>query len=280
MTREYTTAPASRLRHPATWIRTDDGGDAYLESLWQSYAARPLYPIICVRLAELLEVWDGNLRLEAALRFSPQGGDTELPVCIVTGEPVTSSLSLEIQMDSASHTKGLSDFEETTGGIEWLKLNPGATAKELARRIHQDETILSKKLSLARCIPDVWEAAKAGRIGYTKWHQISTLPPEEQPAALADCLAGVTRDEIRRRSRTRRNEANGNGQPVIRLPKLKIPLANETATGTVTVAGESLDLDDAETLLKEAMRAVRAAKDKNLDPKTAQAVWRDMAKGA
>jgi hypothetical protein len=69
------------------------------------------------------------------------------------------------------------------------------------------------------------------------------------------------------------------GDPPARTPKIKIPLANDFANGAVTVAGEeSIDLDDAESLLKEALKAVRAAGGKNLDCKTAQSVWRDMAK--
>jgi len=279
MTREYTTAPAKRMRHPRNWLRTDYGGDAYLESLYQSYSTRPLYPIIGIPDGEWLEAVDGNLRLESALRFSPQGGDTELPVCIVTGEPWNDSVKLEIQLESSAHTKALNDFEVFTGCTEWLRLNPNSTAKALADRLPYGEGALSKILSLSKGIQEVKDAAKAGLIGYAKWWPICKLPPEEQPALLAASLNGATRDELQRRSRRNGNPATSAGQaPAVRMPRIKIPLANGIATGAVTVAGEDIDLEDAETLLKEALKAVRAAKEKNLDAKTAQSVWRDMAK--
>src|SRR5271157_1455780 len=276
MTREYTTAPAKRMRHPRHWLRADNGGDAYLNSLCQSYSTRPLYPIICVPDGEWLEVVDGNLRLESALRFSPQGGDTELPVCIVTGEPWNDSVKLEIQLESSAHTKALNDYEVFTGCTEWLRLNPNSAAKALADRLPYGEGALSKILSLSKGIQEVKDAAKAGLIGYAKWWPICKLPPEEQPALLAASLGGATRDELQRRSRRQRN---GNGQPAVRMPRIKIPLANDIATGTVTVAGEeSIDLEAAEILLKAALKVVRAAREKNLDTKPAQSVWRDMAK--
>jgi hypothetical protein len=268
MNREYLTKPAKLLKHSRNWLRIDCGDESYLASLCQSYLARPLYPIICT---PDFEIEDGNLRLEAVLRHAPTGGDTELPLCI-TNEAVTPALLLEIQMDSAAHTKALSDYEQFIGGSEWLKLT-GATAKELAGRIHRDEPTLSKILSLAKCVEPVRDAAAAGKIGYSKWWALSKLPPAEQPALLAQHLNGATRDELERHRRKQRTTL-----PPVKMSRIKIPLATEISTGIVTIAGDGIDLEAGEDMLKEALKSIRNAKDKGLDTKTAQAVWRDMAR--
>lgn len=274
MAREYTTARAKRMKHLATWIRTDDGGDDYLNSLWQSYAARPLYPLICVPLDEgvppgdWLEVWDGNLRLEAALRHSPQGGDTELPVCIVTGEPMTPALSLEIQIESAQFTKGLSDFEHFSGYVEWLLLNPEATAKDLARRIHRDESIVCKILSLRHCTEAVKEAAREGRIGYSVWHQLSKLPPEAQAAALAE---GATREKLQQRRR-----ANGHGKAAtVEAKSIPVMLTSGIA---VTFKAKGLTLAMALDALADIKQLLKDAIDHDHDARTFSALMKKRAK--
>jgi hypothetical protein len=270
--RQYLNKPVKLLKHSRNWLRMDDGSDEYLQRLAQSYIARPLYPII---VTPELEVVDGNLRTEAVMRFGPSGGDTEVQVCI-TDEALSASALLEIQMESAALTKGLSDYEQYVGCSEWLSLNPGATAKDLSARIHRDVATLSRLLSLSKCVDAVRDAAAQGKISYSKWWQISKAPAEDQAALLAGHLRGATRGELERESRKRRN---GDGKPAVRLSRITIPLATEPATGTVTLTGQGMiGLDEAESLLKEAMKAVRSARDKSWDTKTAQAVWRDAAK--
>jgi hypothetical protein len=146
--------------------------------------------------------------------------------------------------------------------------------KQLADEVLDiDPATATKNLALFDCIQQVQDAAQAGAISLSGWYEISKAP--DQAAALAAALKGATRDQLQGESRRQRN---GHPTPAVRLPRIKIPLATDTATGTVTLAGDGIDLEDAETLLKEAAKAVKAARDKNLDAKTAQAVWRDMAK--
>jgi hypothetical protein len=271
MPRTYCTKPARLLKRTSNHLRLDLGDDGELRQLGQSYLARPLHPVIAD--AATLEIYDGNRRIPGVMLIDP---DAEVPCCLID-EPWNDSVKLEIQMESAAHTKGLTDYEQYAGCSQWLTLNPASTAKELAGRIHRNEAVLCKLLSLSKCTQEVKDAAKAGLIGYSKWHPISKLPPGEQPAMLAAALKGATRDQLQGESRRQRN-GNGHATPAVRLPRIKIPLATDTATGTVTLAGDEIDLDDAETLLREATKAVKAAREKNLDAKTAQAVWRDMAK--
>ena len=92
----------------------------------------------------------------------------------------------------------------------------------------------------------------------------------------------TSRDELERHGRKQRN---GDGKPPARTPKIRIPLAVESdglsvhGAATVTgVPGEDIGLDDAESILKEALKAVREAARQGLDAKTFQAVMRDRAK--
>jgi hypothetical protein len=243
MSRIYTTKPARLFKRPAKYARIDLGDEEELRQLGRSYLARPLYPIIAD--AATLEVDDGNRRIAGVML---EDSDAEVPACLID-EPWSDSVKLEIQMESAAHTRGLSDYEQYVGCSEWLKLNRAATAKELAGRIQRDEAVISKLLSLSRCIAPVQDAARDGHIGYTVWHQLSKLSPDEQFAGLAD---GATRDQLQRRRR------NSNGRAAtVKASSIPMVLANGLAITfkaegdiTLTMALDSLaevkrELDDA-----------------------------------
>lgn len=189
MARQHVSKLNRLLKPTGHHVRTDLGGEEALRQLGGSFLARPIYPII---VTPGLEIIDGNRRHAGVMLVNPEA---EVPVCI-TDEAISPASLLEIQMESAAHTRSLGDYEQFVGCMEWLALNPAATAKDLAACIHRDEGVISKLLSLGRCADAVKDAAKAGRIGYTLWYQLSKLPPEEQVAALAD---GATRDQLQRR---------------------------------------------------------------------------------
>jgi hypothetical protein len=157
---------------------------------------------------------------------------------------------------------------------ELMELNPDWTRQDLAAHLNKSPATITHYLSPEGLIAEALQAFLDGKLGFSKAYAIRNAP--DQPKALALALNGsTTRDDLARESRRQRS---GQAQPSVRMPRIKIPLANDVATGMVTVAGESIDLDDAETLLKEALKSIRAARKKNLDCKTAQAVWRDVAK--
>src|SRR5208337_1282021 len=114
-----------KLKHATNHIREAMGSEEELRALGSSYVHRPLNPIICL---PDLEVVDGNRRLAGVLPVA--GPDVEVPVCI-TDEPVDESTKLEIMMESAIHTRGLSAYEEYLGASQWMERNPGATAEQL-----------------------------------------------------------------------------------------------------------------------------------------------------
>ena len=130
------------------------------------------------------------------------GPDAEVPVCI-TDEPVNESVKLEIMMESAIHTRGLSHYEEYFGASQWMELNPGATAEQLGERIGRKPAMMSRMLSLSRCVPAVKEAAASGLLGVTEWYEFSKCPEQQQKELLAARLSGQvsTRDQLARAAR-------------------------------------------------------------------------------
>ena len=115
---------AGKLKHTANHIREAMGTEEELRALGASFVNRPVNPIICL---PDLEVVDGNRRLAGVLLVA--GPEAEVPVCI-TDERVDESARLEIMIQSAIHTRGLSAYEEYLGASQWMERNPGATAED------------------------------------------------------------------------------------------------------------------------------------------------------
>ena len=181
------------------------GTEEELRQLGRSYLNRPLHPIIC---RPDLEVLDGNRRLAGVLLEG--GPDAEVPVCI-TDEPVDESVKLEIMMESAIHTRGLSAYEEYLGASQWMERNPGATAEQLGERIGRKPAMMSRILSLCRCVPAMKEAAASGLIGVTEWNEFSKCSEQQQGELLAARLSGQvsSRDQLAQAARKGRS---GNAQ--------------------------------------------------------------------
>jgi ParB-like chromosome segregation protein Spo0J len=254
-------------------IRLDLGTDAELIALAKSWLAQPIHPII---VRPDYTVADGHRRLKGMGLL----GIKEVEV-FVSDQGFTDDQLVEIGLLSAVHRKGLSDHERVQAINRIAVAHPDWSRKRLAEYLNIDYSMVGKLLPSGELIPDVEVAFKAEQIGIRDRYNISLVAPSEQHIPLELALEGASSDDVARECRNRRNgKRSSNGVPAVRTSKIKIPLATETATGTVTVAGmpeQNIDLEDAETLLKEALTAVRAAKGK-LDTKTAQAVWRDMAK--
>jgi ParB family chromosome partitioning protein len=191
---------------------------------------------------------------------------------IITDEPLTPAQVKEIQLVTALHRADLKPYEQFLGCRDWLALNPGAAAKDLAAKIDRDPSTLVRVLSLSKCIQPVQQAAAEGKLGPSEWYAISKVPEAEQEAMLAAKLAGASRDQLEQRGRKLRNgEAPG-----IKVNRLKIPLGSEDRS--VTIAGSNLSLDDAIEMLQETLKCARKAQGENLDGKTWAAVMKQKAK--
>lgn len=232
-------------------------GDSLLITQWQPIVIGPL-------IDGFHTVYDGNRRARAA----KMKGLTHLDA-VQSDKEIDDAELCQGQLIASMHNVHLSLYEQFTGCLGWLQSKPGATMKDLAKAISRDPALITRLLSLNKCLPEVKEAAKAGKIGLSQWYQISQSA--DQLAALAMALTGATREQL-----AQANKAAPSGPPAEKTPKIKIPMAS----GIVTVAGEKggeIDYDGGEALLKEAIKALRTAKENNWSLKSAQNAWRDMA---
>jgi len=211
---------------------------------------------------------DGERRWRAAML----DGKPERLDVIITDEPLTQAEIKEIQLVTALHRADLTPYEQFVGSRDWLALNPGATAKDLAAKINRDSSTLVRILSLAKCIQPVQQAAAESRLGPSEWYAISKVAEVEQEAMLAAKLAGASRDQLEQHGRKLRN---GKAQGV-KINRLRIPLGPQGRS--VTIAGNNLSLDDAIEVLQETLKFARKAQGENLDGRTWVQVMKQKAK--
>ncbi len=236
-----------------------------LRELRDSLIKKQLVPLLARPDGAII---DGFRRWSAA---KLDGKPEKLDV-IITDEPLTPAQVKEIQLVTSLHRADLKPYEQFAGCRDWLVLNPGATVAELAAKISRDPSMLTRILSLSKCVPAVQAAAAENKLGPSEWYAIAKVPEAQQEAVLVAKLAGASRDEIEQRSRKIRNgEAPG-----IKVNKLKIPLGRQGRS--VTIAGNNLSLDDAIDILQETLKLARKAQGENLDGKTWVQVMRQKAK--
>src|SRR4029077_18612109 len=141
-------------------------------------------------------VTDGDRRL-----FGGELVGLEKLDVIITDEPMTPAQIMEIQLVTALHRADLKPYEQFLGCRDWLAVNRGATAKDLAARIDRDPSTLVRILSLSKCIQAVQQAAADGKLGPSEWYAISKGPEAEQQAMRAAMLGGASRDQLEERGR-------------------------------------------------------------------------------
>lgn len=221
--------------------------DSLAKGQWVPLLARPDGTII-----------DGERRWRAAML----DGKPERLKVIITDEVLTPAEIKEIQLVTALHKADLKPFELFLGCKDWLALNPGATAKDLAAKIDRDPSTIVRIMSLDKCILPVQQAAADGKLGSSDWYAISKMQEAEQAAMLAAKLAGASRDQLEKRGRKLRNgSAHG-----IKVNRLRVPIGPQGRS--VTLAGTNLSLDDAIELLQETLKLARKAQGEKLDGKT------------
>jgi ParB/RepB/Spo0J family partition protein len=231
------------------------GDPEQLRVLHDSLRKKQFVPLIAKPDGSIIDGW--RRWCAAMLDGKPEQLDV-----IITDEPISPAEIKEIQLVTALHRADLTPFEQFLGCRDWLALNPGATAKDLAARIDRDPSTLVRVLSLAKCVEAVQQAAADGKLGPSEWYAISKVPQAEQGVMLEAKLAGASRDELEHRARKLRN-----GQaPAIKVNRLKVPLGPQGRS--VILAGSNLSLDDAIDLLQETLKLARKARGENLNGKT------------
>ncbi|QEH36592.1 ParB-like nuclease domain protein [Aquisphaera giovannonii] len=245
-------------------LRSDYSDQDRLRALWRSFKNDPVHPIV---VNAKMEVIDGKSRIVGAILEGD--GEFEVP-CIVRDDddPVKTALS---QFATAIHRADLPLIDRINAMKLFRDNSPGKPLKEIAKDLQIDETMPSKLLTFERCVPEVQEAIRAGKIGLRDMLEIAKQEKGDQPVLLATKLGGATADKLHEVGKKLRKKAD---TPAVRVSKIKCPLPSGVV---VTVSGDSLSLDDMIETLAEVMKMAKRARDQNLDSKTAARVWADMA---
>jgi hypothetical protein len=180
---------------------------------------------------------------------------------------------MTIQLEENIHRADLTGYEQSQGAQELLRLNPDWDQKTLANHLHMDASSVTRLLSPTKCSIAWQEALRDGKVGISDCYAASKLEESDQGGLLALKLSGASRDVLESQGRKKR----GGHAPAVKVPSIKVALANQVS---VVVKGEAIDLEQGIEALKDAIKAMTKARDNGLDAKTAQAVWRDMAKVA
>jgi ParB/RepB/Spo0J family partition protein len=256
---------------PLDFFKPDPGNPrksfntAELRELHDSLGKKQMVPLLAKPDGTIIDGW--RRWCAAKLDGKPERLDV-----IISDEPLTPAQIKEIQLVTALHRADLKPYEQYAGCKDWLAMNPGASAKELAAKIDRDPSTVARILSLSKCIQPVQQAAGEGKLGPSEWYAISKVPETEQAAMLAAKLAGANRDQLEQQGRKVRN----GDAPGIKVNRLKIPLGPQGRS--VIIAGSNLGIDDAIEILQETLKFAKKAQAENLDGKTWVQVMKDKAK--
>ncbi len=259
---KFARKPLSSLKRFRT--RNRRRTDAELRALASSWLRQPVHPIVC---RPDLTVADGNERLDGLELL----GETEVEV-FITDEELTDDQLTEIGFITAYHRAPLGGFDQADA-VRKIKACTSHCHQQGVERTVEDRSVRADAPALAvhHASPKCRRRAQAGNLGPSEWHSISQAAPAEQAALLAMKLGGMTRDDLARESRKRRNGET----PAVRTVKLSIPLASGQK---VTVTGNEVSLDEAIDALSEALKEARRAREQNLNAKTFAAMMKDKSR--
>ena len=184
---------------------------------------------------------DGHQRLHVGMLI----GLKKYPCLVVKGNGIPSLATM-----LATYCRyDLPAYEQYLAYGNYIK-ETGVSAKALAEIVGKDPAQVCRVNSLDKCIQEIKDAARAGTVNVATWNGYSKLKADEQRAKW------YTKKET--------------------TSRINIPINSDTASGKVVLTGVD-GLEEAEELLKAAMKAVKSAKEKSLNPKTAMALWKDLA---
>ena len=247
--------------------------DPALIELCNSIAAQGLLqPVCAIDHGSYVKLFCGFRRV-GAIRYGISQGlavPKQIPVLLYPPTLTPSQIKI-LQLSENLQRADLTDPQIFRTCQALLELNPDWRLQDLARHLNKDASTVTRYTSPKSLVPEALEAFLAGKFGFAKAYAIAKLPEDQQGGLLAMTLSGATRDELERQGRKRRSA----GTSAVRVPSIKVALANDIS---VVIKGESIDLEQGIEALKDALKAMTKARDTGLDAKTAQAVWRDVAK--
>jgi ParB family transcriptional regulator, chromosome partitioning protein len=254
-------------RRKAAWFKARKQGqarkeflEADLRQLGESLKARQLHPVWADLEGYLLT---GERRVRGALLV----GLDELD-CVLTDENLTETEIRLIQAEENFHRAELRPAERLEACRELLALNPNWLAKDLAKHLKVDPSMVTRIMSPLKCLPAVQEAFAAGALGFSDTYAISRASNAEQLEMLQEKLGGASRDTLAKR--VRRKKPNE-----VKVSRIKCELPGGI---TVVVSGKEISLEDFVDALLLAVKEAKAALKDKQDAKAFAAVMANRAK--
>lgn len=254
--------------NPTTWFKTSKQArqhfdEKLLKELGESMLIRQLQPVGARTDGTL--IW-GERRLRAAILVRKP-----TLLTLVSDKPISETEAKIFQLTENIQRENLSAYEIWQAASELMLLNPGWSKRDLAEALRKDQSYVPRILAPDNCVEAVREQLRLGNIGIKACYEISKDPtPDGQLSLLAKALGGSA-DDVAREGRKRRSV----NAPAVRTDRLKI----ERPTGnSITVQGDSLDLEGIADELTAAAKDARKALAEGWDAKTWAAVCRDKSK--
>lgn len=205
---------------------------------------------------------DGHLRFAS---LPPEM--TEVPCQVIVGE-VSPQLVIELQIATDFHKLEHSAWDRY---LFLEKLAASYSNAELAEKLHIDPSVVSRYLSIGRAIPAAQEALKDGRINLSAINLIAQQNSMDQARFLEMALAGVTKEEITKAIREKKN-----GQETVKLAKVKIALPGKES---LVLSGRERGMAGVCETLAEVLKMARKAESSGYDIATWVSMMKDQAKG-
>jgi ParB family chromosome partitioning protein len=269
---------------PVGWIKPDPSQP---RKLFEEAALIRLGESLKIRQNDPLQVMSDGTLIDGERRWrAAQLAGIEKLLVIIHDQPLTPAQLATIRLTGFFHRVDLTPVEKSQAVADCLAQNPDWDQSRAAKEFQVDPGMITRLLSPWKCIPEAQEAYRNGQITTEHCFKMSSLSHEDQAEFLRLRLAGASATELKEFASSKPKPRGGSKPkpPAERIPRVRIQMAiNEdklTANGTVTVAGlagEEIDLEGVENLLRGALRLVRDAKKENWGVKAAQAAWRDTA---
>ncbi len=166
--------------------------------------------------------------------------------------------------------KELTPYQKWLLCSDLLRDNLTWQLKDLAERLNQDPSMVTRLLAPSKCIEAAQNALREGKIGISDCYEFSLVSPERQAELLLMKLSGASRNAIKDARRKNRNGEEG----LVKLSRVKIAMPQGS---TVVISGNSLSMPDVVELLSETLKEARKAVEQ-YDVKTFQSMMKDRAR--
>jgi ParB family chromosome partitioning protein len=215
----------------------------------------------------IFNVIDGGCRLKGAR----EEGIPELLALVLDKAPTLTEL-LMAQAAIDLHKQYLPAIDRARLWQANMK-ERGCTARQLAKELGVDESLVGDYLSLLRLPSDVQEQVNSGVLHMSKASLIAQQESDpDRQREFAAQAKNISRSTLAARIKRMQR---GEQQEEVRVNSLRCPLPTGT---TVVLKGRELTLSDAIKALTDLLRAMKKASEDGIDGSTFSRICRDKAK--